>query len=485
MSTCRRGAGRVTPEQLCSYMQLFRSSWGALESHCGVLQLGLATAQTLRHPGLTRWDACLAFERLLLQALGDSDFPTVLRQLLPLMKPRGGEDSTTSGARSKDDECGPDELILLLVYLYSLADEAHDSDEDEVEKLERELMGALTVVITREPELSPLLQKLTGCANPEELTTERAHSAMEEMFETLRGLSNTRDHLKQLRSVYTASDGVHQPRQSHTSTTIQHRSLHQHSPAHLRKADCLDNMVHTDSWFLSHVLFTYFFPTLAVAVTQAHEISGGTSGLRCFCASPACVTDAHSTEEGVHCESLFINRLFLAAYITQKGLCVILKSFVLMKTLLPFLTDSQQCSFAVAVLHGDWIVAHGRYVMNIVNRSCFRFHEWKWNKETLRVIHLQAPEQRGHPRMKQPTSDVCLCQTMKMTQLSDGEPPAPQRQPSALPLPGRRSHTLRASSHQRGCRRTQTGDPGAGSVHQITEADGYTRAALHYPKTAA
>ncbi len=59
--------GRVTPEQLCSYMQLFRSKWGALESHCGVLQLGLATAQMLRHPSLSRWDACLAFERLLLQ----------------------------------------------------------------------------------------------------------------------------------------------------------------------------------------------------------------------------------------------------------------------------------------------------------------------------------------------------------------------------------------------------------------------------------
>lgn len=51
---------------------------------------------------------------------------------------------------------------------------------------------------------------LLGCANPEDLTTERAHSALEEMFETLRGLSHTRDHLTQLRSVYTASDGVHQ-----------------------------------------------------------------------------------------------------------------------------------------------------------------------------------------------------------------------------------------------------------------------------------
>lgn len=208
--------GRVTPEQLCTYMKLFRSSWGALESHCGMLQLGLATAQALRHPCLPRWDACLAFERLLLQAFGDSDFPTVLRQLLPLMKPRGDEDSMASGSRFGKEECGPDELILLLVYLYSLADEAQptdrdaEEDEEELDKLERELIGALTLVITQETELSPLLQKLTGCANLGELTTERAHSAVEEMFETLRGLSHTRDHLKQLRSVYTASDGVHQ-----------------------------------------------------------------------------------------------------------------------------------------------------------------------------------------------------------------------------------------------------------------------------------
>lgn len=100
------------------------------------------------------------------QALGDSDFPSVLRQLLPLMKPRGGEDSAALGSRSKEDECGPDELILLLVYLYSLADEAqsadHDTEEEELEKLERELIGVLTLVITQETKLSPLLQKLTG-----------------------------------------------------------------------------------------------------------------------------------------------------------------------------------------------------------------------------------------------------------------------------------------------------------------------------------
>ncbi|XP_068599808.1 sec1 family domain-containing protein 2 [Brachionichthys hirsutus] len=205
--------GRVTPEELCSYMQHFRGNWAALESHCGVLQLSLATAQTLRHPGLPRWDVCLAFERLLLQALGDHDFPAVLRQLLPLMKPCGGTDSTTSGSTSREDECGPDELILLLIYLYSLADEAQPAKrgtEGELEKLEKELIGALALVITREPRLSFLLQRLTGCSTSEELSTEGAHSAVEELFETLRGLTHTRQHLKQLRTVYTASDGVHQ-----------------------------------------------------------------------------------------------------------------------------------------------------------------------------------------------------------------------------------------------------------------------------------
>ncbi|XP_061634333.1 sec1 family domain-containing protein 2 isoform X2 [Phyllopteryx taeniolatus] len=207
--------GRVTPEQLRSYARPFRGEAGALESHCGVLQLGLATAQTLRHPLLPRWDACLAFERLLLQALGDSDFHAVLSQLLPLTKPRGGHDGDAGFA---GDECGPDELILLLVYLYSLADEARPATREDVrppERLERELIGALASAIAGETTLSPLMQKLTGCPQAEDLSTERVHSAMERMFETLRGLRHSRDHLKQLRRVYTASDGVHQVSRPH------------------------------------------------------------------------------------------------------------------------------------------------------------------------------------------------------------------------------------------------------------------------------
>ncbi|XP_031689372.1 sec1 family domain-containing protein 2-like [Oncorhynchus kisutch] len=52
--------------------------------------------------------------------------------------------------------------------------------------------------------------KLCWCGNPEELTMERAHTAVERVFETLKELSHARDHLKQFTPVYTASDGVHQ-----------------------------------------------------------------------------------------------------------------------------------------------------------------------------------------------------------------------------------------------------------------------------------
>lgn len=199
--------GRVTAEQLCSYVQLFRDSWGALESHSGVLQLGLAAAQALRHPALPRWDACLAFERLLLQALGDSDLAEVLKQLLPLIK------SSESGTGSDSGELSVDDLLVLLVYVYSVAKEACPGGADEekhVEKVENELIGALTLRLTRQTTLSPLLQEITEVSGPEELTVEHAHSVLENVFERLRGVSHARDHLKNFSSVYTPSDGAHQ-----------------------------------------------------------------------------------------------------------------------------------------------------------------------------------------------------------------------------------------------------------------------------------
>lgn len=59
--------GRVTPEQLSLYVHLFKKKFEALENHCGLLQIALATVQALKHPQNTKWDNFLAFERLLVQ----------------------------------------------------------------------------------------------------------------------------------------------------------------------------------------------------------------------------------------------------------------------------------------------------------------------------------------------------------------------------------------------------------------------------------
>lgn len=199
--------GRVTGEQLSAYAQLFRDSWPALENHCGLLQLALGTAQTLRNPALTQWDACLAFERLLLQALGESELADVLKQFLPLMKFRSG---TKTSSESGSADFSLDELLLLLVYVYSLAQETQASGMQDKEKVEREIIGALTLLLTQQTTLSPLVQGITGVSSPEELTTEHAHTAVERVFETLSSLGRAREHLKQLRSVYNAGDGAHQ-----------------------------------------------------------------------------------------------------------------------------------------------------------------------------------------------------------------------------------------------------------------------------------
>ena len=66
--------GRVTPGQLTSYIHLFKNNLKVLGNHCGLLQLGLATVQTLKHPQTAKWDNFLAFERLLLQVCCSGSF---------------------------------------------------------------------------------------------------------------------------------------------------------------------------------------------------------------------------------------------------------------------------------------------------------------------------------------------------------------------------------------------------------------------------
>ncbi|KAM7112042.1 sec1 family domain-containing protein 2 [Ciconia maguari] len=191
--------GRVTPEQLSSYIQLFRNNLKALENHCGLLQLVLAMVQTLKHPQTSKWDNFLAFERLLLQTIGKSEMPSVLNQLLPMIK--------SYNERTKDDYTCEDFLILL-VYMYSVVGEIKSGEE--LDAAEEEVKKALVKAICDEPETSPVLQKITGCDSSLTPTSHKATDAVDNIFRSLRDIARARMHMKQFNSIHNPGSNTHQ-----------------------------------------------------------------------------------------------------------------------------------------------------------------------------------------------------------------------------------------------------------------------------------
>ncbi|XP_067843653.1 sec1 family domain-containing protein 2 isoform X2 [Heptranchias perlo] len=198
--------GRVTPEQLNSYVQLFKSNLKALENHCGLLQLTMATVQTLRHTCYSKWDNFLAFERLLLQTLVDCDLSRVLTQLLPMIKPHGERDYF---------DYNPEEILILLVYIYSVIGEL--KLDSVLDKAEREVKKALLQALCDEPNLSQLLQEITGCSSAPELTFDRATGVVEQVFETLQGIARARAHMRQFKALYNPGGNTHQVSRPHPS----------------------------------------------------------------------------------------------------------------------------------------------------------------------------------------------------------------------------------------------------------------------------
>lgn len=191
--------GRVTPGQLMSYIQLFKNNLRALRNHCGLLQLGMATVQTLKHPQTAKWDNFLAFERLLLQSLGDSTMAGVLNQLLPMIK---------SSSQRTSDDLNPEELLILLIYIYSVpGDVTLDRDLGDVEE---KVKKALAHVLSEESELSPLLQKITGCDSAVDLTLPKSQIAVNDVFMALREIAGARNLMRQFKSVYVPGNNTHQ-----------------------------------------------------------------------------------------------------------------------------------------------------------------------------------------------------------------------------------------------------------------------------------
>ncbi|XP_040274808.1 sec1 family domain-containing protein 2 [Bufo bufo] len=191
--------GRVTPEQLKSHVLLFKQNKPALENHCGLLQLALAAVQALKHPECSKWDTFLAVERLVLQSTGRSELPTVLNQLYPRVK---------SHSERGEDDYNIDDVLMLLVYIYSVTGEV--MADKELEVAEGQLRKVLIQCLCDETELSPLVQKIAGCESSSELTLEISTAVMDKVFASLRDLTRIRSHLKLFNSVHVPGSNIQQ-----------------------------------------------------------------------------------------------------------------------------------------------------------------------------------------------------------------------------------------------------------------------------------
>lgn len=85
------------------------------------------------------------------QNIGESTLFNALKQLLPIIKP---------SSNRTDDDYTPQELLLLLVYIYSIVGEVKTGKE--LNEAESQVKEAFVQAICDEPELPPLLQKIVG-----------------------------------------------------------------------------------------------------------------------------------------------------------------------------------------------------------------------------------------------------------------------------------------------------------------------------------
>lgn len=86
-----------------------------------------------------------------LQTLDDSDVPCVLTQLLSIIKPHGERDAL---------DYNLEEILVLLVYIYSVVGEL--KMDETMDKAECAVKKALLQSLCDEPNLSQILQQMTG-----------------------------------------------------------------------------------------------------------------------------------------------------------------------------------------------------------------------------------------------------------------------------------------------------------------------------------
>ncbi|XP_053380994.1 sec1 family domain-containing protein 2-like isoform X2 [Mercenaria mercenaria] len=183
---------RISAEQLNSTLTLFRGRYKEISKHLDWLQVSMATYQTLSNPTMHHCDDMISVEKGLLQSLADPDGPGALSQALQMLQ-RKTEDKWTYSV---------DDMLCILVYVYSLGGTSLLSQIDEETALQEMLLDR---IFEEKSELPPLIRSIVG-----EVITDRSivSDILEDLWEKLSAIAVSREHLSQFKSVIDPGSAV-------------------------------------------------------------------------------------------------------------------------------------------------------------------------------------------------------------------------------------------------------------------------------------
>ncbi|XP_014676542.1 PREDICTED: sec1 family domain-containing protein 2-like [Priapulus caudatus] len=181
--------GRISADLLQGHLCKFRGNQLAIQRHSGLLQVALGAVQALTEPKSSKMEELLSIEKLLMQNMADSEGIQPLKQMSRLITDR------------KARKLSMEDIVVLLVFLYSLSDEGCLANTED----EKELIPLLSDAVSEDYDSLPTyLQEFVGGTRGGISVL----AAMQGLFHKLDSLQSARKGLKQYRSIYNSGDGM-------------------------------------------------------------------------------------------------------------------------------------------------------------------------------------------------------------------------------------------------------------------------------------
>ncbi|GFO32232.1 sec1 family domain-containing protein 2-like [Plakobranchus ocellatus] len=181
--------GRVSSELLDTTLASFRGKYTIIKKHLDLLQVAMATSQSLRRLS-QRADAALAAEKNLVQALSESLYGDGSLSALALLSRLVDKEMKAS---TTDRELNLDDLLCLLTFTFSLS--AGDCGHPEEASDLRENLAKW--ILQESTELPPLTRQIVGEQVTESILTDQVES----VWERLEGVGASREDLSQFRGI--------------------------------------------------------------------------------------------------------------------------------------------------------------------------------------------------------------------------------------------------------------------------------------------